>query len=214
MEIVPTATIQAISTLTPLQATLPVDTPPLPDELPPQFMPAQKQLAESLGVSSAEITLKSYTATEWSDSCLGVHQPGIACLDVITPGFQVIFDTSSGTVEVHTNQDGSVVRIVPQESGIQGTAMIGPACPGPVQVDNPCPDQPYQGVLILLDAAGNIAAEIQTNQDGSFQVTLPPGNYRITTAPGKMLPAAPAEEIRVDPGQYTIVQISFDSGMR
>jgi hypothetical protein len=117
-------------------------------------------------------------------------------------------------VEVHTNLDGSVVRIVPQDSGIQGTALIGPACPGPVQVDNPCPDQPYQGVLILLDAAGNIAAEIQTNQDGSFQVALPPGTYRITTAPGKMLPVSPAEEIRVEPGQYTAVQISFDSGMR
>ena len=209
-----TPSAQVIATQPQSKVTIPVVVTTQTSEFPVQFRTAREELSQGLGISSSVVILESYQSVDWPDSCLGVQQPGIACLDVITPGYLAIFNTPSGAVEVHTSIDGSLVRIVPQGSGIQGQALVGPACPGPVHIDTPCPDMPYAGYLMVLDQAGNTAAEIQTKEDGSFQLALPPGTYRITTPPGKPLPSLSPLEVKVEAGQYTTVQLHLDSGMR
>jgi len=209
-----TPSAQVVATQPQSEATIPVVVPTQTSEFPVQFRTAREELSQGLGISSADVVLESYKSVDWPDSCLGVQQPGIACLDAITPGYLVIFNTPYGAAEVHTSIDGSIVRIVPQGSGIQGQALVGPACPGPVHIDKPCPDQPYTGYLMVLDQAGNTAAEIQTKEDGSFQLSLPPGTYRITTPPGKPLPSLSPLEVKVEAGQYTPVLLSLDSGIR
>lgn len=65
--------------------------------------------ANAFGADYTTSVVVSATSVEWPDSCLGVAQPGMACLEVITPGALVILKANGMTYEYHTNADGSVV---------------------------------------------------------------------------------------------------------
>jgi len=102
-------------------ATLPAETPsPEPVEIPAMFVPIRDEIARSLDVPADQVVLVSAQDVEWGNSCLGIEQPGMACMDVITPGFLVVFDTPLGKVEAHTNADASSFQIVPSKSGAGG----------------------------------------------------------------------------------------------
>lgn len=207
---IPTTGITAMPTLSPVP-----ETPKLRvTQMPEKFPPVIGVLAASYGLSSNEIALVSIEAMDWSNSCLGIERPGIACLDVITPGYRLIFTTPKGEIEVHTNLDASVFYIVPSGSGIKGQALVTSACPGPVQPGKVCPNQPYLGIIQVTDQTGNIFAEISTAEDGSFQVDLPPGDYLLTLPPGNKHPIATSLSFSVVPGEYNQVQFLIDSGMR
>ncbi len=45
----------------------------------------------------------------WSNACLGVDTPGIACAQVITPGFVVVLDTGTTAYTFHANTTGHAV---------------------------------------------------------------------------------------------------------
>lgn len=98
------------------------------------------------------------------------------------------------------------------DSGIQGLVLIGPACPV-VRVDAPCPDKPFQAALTVLDPAGRPAAQLQSDENGFFQVALPPGTYRLH--PERSLRAgAPDQDVVVSAGQWVSVTVTYDSGLR
>ncbi len=46
-------------------------------------------LAEWIGAPATEFRLTSIEAVEWPDACLGVANPGVACADVVSPGYRV-----------------------------------------------------------------------------------------------------------------------------
>jgi len=50
-----------------------------------------ERVAKALGLEPAALTLISATSVTWSDGCLGCPQPGEQCLQVLTPGQQVIY---------------------------------------------------------------------------------------------------------------------------
>ena len=68
-------------------------------------------LAAALGVDPANITLVSAQIIEWPDSCLGVTQPGIACAQIVTPGYIVVLAANGIQYEYHTNSDASAVQL-------------------------------------------------------------------------------------------------------
>lgn len=96
-------------------------------------------------------------------------------------------------------------------SGISGTVLAGPACPGPVRVGSPCPDRP---VAITIEAVqgGAVAATFTTAADGRFRVPLAPGSYVLRSKSG--LPALRAQTVTVAAGTYTEVELHADTGMR
>jgi hypothetical protein len=193
----------------------PIETPTTPPgQVPEQFLPIIDDLAVSYGASPEDITVVAYEAVDWSDSCLGVQRPGIACLEVITPGYRIILETPNGQIEVHTNLEANVYRVLATESGIKGQALVGPACPGPARIGQECPDKPYQGIIQILDKNENPVAEINTAEDGTFQVDLPPGNYTLTVPDSNKFPIAAPQAVSVLPGQYSQVQFLLDSGIR
>ncbi len=220
----PTAGVEPLPTSASSEPTptlpLPLPTEPAPtDTLPPVILPelfvdAHEGVVRRYGLQPEQVRLISQTAVEWPDSCLGVHRSGIACMDVITPGFQLFFDTPYGPVEVHTNRDGTNYHILAPTSGIRGTVMVGPACPGPVSPDKPCPDQPFLGILVISDVNGSIVAEVTTTPEGSFEINLPPGQYIIAPPPGKPFPSGPPLEVDVKPNQFTPLEMLLDSGIR
>jgi hypothetical protein len=81
---------------------------------PPQaVLAAVNQLSQTAGVSVDEIEILDFQNVEWPDACLGVPQEGQACALVITPGFRVVLEANGEQVELHTNQDGTVIVQVP-----------------------------------------------------------------------------------------------------
>lgn len=103
----------------------------------------------------------------------------------------------------------------PSNTGITGLVTLGPMCPVE-QAGQPCPDQPYQARIDVLDAQGTTVTSIQSDANGRFTVDLPPGDYVLHPLPpeGNILPMAGDLPVTVTTGQYTDVQISYDSGIR
>jgi hypothetical protein len=80
-------------------------------EVPDAIVAAVKPvLASALGVAETDIKLVSAQIVEWPDSCLGVAAPGVACSQVVTPGYLLVLEVNGQQYEYHTNGDGSVVK--------------------------------------------------------------------------------------------------------
>jgi hypothetical protein len=102
------------------------------------------------------------------------------------------------------------------ESGVKGQALIGPTCPV-MRVENPCPDRPYQTSLIVLSLDGQEVTRFETDAEGKFQIPLSPGEYILHADQPRGRPVIPfAADIlfTVLPGEFAIVNITFDSGIR
>jgi len=100
-------------------------------------------------------------------------------------------------------------------SGIRGLVTIGPTCPV-VREGMQCDDQPYSAKLIVTRAGGAIVARVTSGADGRYEIKVPPGTYEIGPEAGDILrwPTAPPQPVTVRSGTFTIVDISFDSGIR
>jgi len=64
---------------------------------------AKSDLAKRLGIPVDEIGLVKSEAVTWSDACLGIHTPGVACADVLTPGYLILLSAQGNTYEYHTD---------------------------------------------------------------------------------------------------------------
>ncbi len=74
--------------------------------------------ASELDADPASIQVLSVDAVEWNNSCLGVAVLGEMCMEVITPGYRVLLDVDGQQVAVHTNRDGSVMRLADPAQGV------------------------------------------------------------------------------------------------
>lgn len=92
--------------------------------LPEAVFPARQALLQQTGLLLEEIDWVSLEAVEWRNSCLGVTTPGVNCLDVIVPGYRIVFQVGGERYEYHTNQDGSrVVLATLTESSSSGALL-------------------------------------------------------------------------------------------
>jgi hypothetical protein len=73
---------------------------------------------------------------------------------------------------------------------------------------------PYHHSFIITvtpGPSGQPTATYTANADGTYQLDLPPGQYRIA-AQGQLV--ADAQPVTVNAGQYAQYNIGFDSGIR
>ena len=99
-------------------ATEPTTTPVLP-ALDPASVPPEpiltrifSVLAADLGVDVASLTLRESQAMEWSDTALGCPDPATTYLQVITPGYRLVFaDAADQTYPIHTNLDAAPILL-------------------------------------------------------------------------------------------------------
>lgn len=96
-------------------------------------------------------------------------------------------------------------------SGLRGTILAGPACPGPARVDSPCPDRPVAMTIEVVQGT-SVVATVATGADGRFSVALGPGSYVLRSKSG--LPALRSQSFTVATGSYTEVELHADTGMR
>jgi len=70
---------------------------------------ASEALAKVLSLNVADIKFVSAQLVEWPDSCLGMALPGVACSQIVTPGYLIVLEANGVQFEYHTNADGSVI---------------------------------------------------------------------------------------------------------
>lgn len=93
-------------------AATPTPAPVETEQRPPEAVTeAQQQLADELGVSPDEITIREIEEVQWTDSCLGAGGPAESCLQVLTDGYRAILAFEGETFEFRTNLDGSNIRL-------------------------------------------------------------------------------------------------------
>ncbi len=82
---------------------------PNDDALKSLLQKAMEDLGSRLSIPVNEVSLIEWNEEEWSDSRLGCPQPGMSYLQVITPGYQMIFQANGQTYEYHSNKSGHFV---------------------------------------------------------------------------------------------------------
>ena len=106
--------------------------------------------------------------------------------------------------------------ILPFNSGITGTVMVGPTCP--VETDPPqeeCADRPLATLVTVFRESDPVRAVaiLESDAEGRFEVSLPPDEY-IVSAGESTLPSCPQTLATVESEGYTNIVISCDSGIR
>ena len=98
-------------------------------------------------------------------------------------------------------------------SGIEGLVLLGPTCPGPQRQGQVC-ERPYEASITVLDQRGREVTRLRTAADGNFRVSLAPGTYTLRPESPELLPRASEQQVTVEPGKLTRVEIRYDTGIR
>jgi hypothetical protein len=103
-----------------------------------------------------------------------------------------------------------------EPSGIRGTVLLGPTCPvgEPGSTDPISCLTPYAAQLVILDGDNEVVGRVTSGADGTFEVALPPGDYVITPVGGDPYPIAQPVPVVVTAGEFTEVQVNYDTGIR
>ena len=168
------------------------------DSYPDEELTAAQQAAitavsKTLNVPPGQITLISTEAVEWPDGCLGVHRIDVMCTQAVVPGFKMMLEANGRTYEVHTNENGSSVVIVPdvvnadelEEMVIKQLAMnlglqedaisvvsssdveFSDSCLGVAMQDVMCAQVVTPGKIIVLESE-DVQYEYHVSTDGSL----------------------------------------------
>ena len=138
-------------------------------------------------------------------------------------------DCPSGCIHEHrwtyAVSEAGTVRLVdesgdpmPPDVGVAGTVLAGPTCP--VVTDPPdqsCADRPVADAeLVVTTLDGTEVSRTTSDAIGTFEVTLPPGEFRLVPQPveGLMGTAEPLEfAVNWDGGPTELV-VAYDTGIR
>ena len=123
---------------------------------------ATAHLAEQLDADPAGLELLRSEAVVWSDGCLGVNEPDIACTMALVDGFALWLSDGDVAYRYHTDATGSVVRLA--ESGIALGEVAGAPLPegeaGPAPPPEPAPRQRGRGRAGARGAAAREAVAL------------------------------------------------------
>jgi hypothetical protein len=106
-------------------------------------------------------------------------------------------------------------RIATSSSGVRGVVTVGPQCP--VQrADMSCPDRPYAAEMVIRDSAGREVKRVEAGDDGWYEVELAAGVWVLDplSPAGSPLPVSEPVEFTVEPHSWTVLNVSYDSGIR
>ena len=102
----------------------------------------------------------------------------------------------------------------PGTSGIEGTIVVSPTCPGPIRKDEERSVAPVRNARFAIKAGDATVKTFTTDGEGRFQVALPPGHYVIVREGAPPQIGRWRFEADVVAGQVTKVKWTADSGMR
>jgi hypothetical protein len=99
-----------------------------------------------------------------------------------------------------------------EASGIEGQVSIRPV--RPVERKGVPNQRPYQAQITVVDTAGNEVAKVDSNAEGKFRITLPPGTYVLRPESPGLYPRASEQRVKVSQNSVSRVEILYDSGLR
>ncbi len=101
------------------------------------------------------------------------------------------------------------------KSGIIGRVLLGPTCPViRADMQEQCKDKPFKTTLAVLESGTDREiTRFDSDEDGVFEVIVPPGDYIIASLKDKILPRC-SEPVKVNAGQFTDVVVHCDTGIR
>lgn len=93
----------------------PYGTPaPESDDSTAAIAAAKAHIANDLATTEKAINLITITKEEWPDSCLGLPEEDEMCAMMMVSGYKVTLDADGETVTYRTNQNGTMVKRVPE----------------------------------------------------------------------------------------------------
>jgi hypothetical protein len=102
----------------------------------------------------------------------------------------------------------------PGTSGIEGTIAVSPSRPGPIRKEEGPSVAPVQNAQFAIKAGDATVKTFTTDNEGRFQVALPPGHYVIVREGASPRIGRWRFEADVVANQMTRVNWTADSGMR
>jgi hypothetical protein len=95
----------------PLATPVPATAAPVTGEVPPAVVDAARaDLAASVGAEAAAVaTIVKAEAVEWPDGSLGCPQPDMLYPQVITPGYQIVFEVDGKQYDYRATVKGGVM---------------------------------------------------------------------------------------------------------
>jgi hypothetical protein len=94
-------------------------------------------LSQMLNVPSSQVQVLAITYEVWPDTCLGVVSDGVACAEVITPGYRLLLHSGRLEYEMRTNLDGSQILLVEEgKNELPPGPFEPPPSPQPKTEDN------------------------------------------------------------------------------
>jgi hypothetical protein len=98
-------------------------------------------------------------------------------------------------------------------SGIRGRALAAPQCPVEV-AGSPCPPAPWEGTVVATGSDGGAQHTVATDAAGRFELPLEPGTYEVSIVSETSPPSAKPQTVTVEPGSFTEITVSVDTGIR
>jgi hypothetical protein len=100
-------------------------------------------------------------------------------------------------------------------SGITGIAEAEPQCPI-VSPGSVCQPVPVSKTVAVQDASGSEVTRFTTARDGSFRVSIAPGQYTLVevVTPAGSPPSLKPVIVIIPSGQFVHVVLLFDTGIR
>lgn len=77
--------------------------------VPEAVSKARLKAAKDFGIEEGLAIVMMAYEKEWPDACIGIHEEGKMCAQVITQGYEVTVKVGNTTVVYHTNSDGSLI---------------------------------------------------------------------------------------------------------
>ena len=99
-------------------------------------------------------------------------------------------------------------------SGLEGVVLVSPSRPGPIRKDDGPSVAPVRNAQFAVKAGDATVKTFTTNNEGRFQVALPPGHYVIVREGAPPRIGRWRFEADVVAGQMTKLNWTADSGMR
>ena len=170
-----------------------------------------------------------------ADVCIQIYEPVCAKVNIqcIKAPCYPILETFSNSCEACKNslvenytkgaceqnqeqQNGN--GILPYDSGVRGQVTLGPTCPVErIPPDPNCADKPYTTSVQVIEVGSPKSspfAVAETNEEGNFQIMLPPGDYALQPIGGNPMPFCETQNVTIEPGVIKDVNLSCDSGIR
>ena len=98
------------------------------------------------------------------------------------------------------------------QSGIMGTVIKSPTRPV-CEEGVPC-SAPAAGVALVVTRNGGVVARVTTAHDGTFRVVLGPATYVVRTLRRLRFGGLQHRTVRVRTGQFAVVNLVVDTGIR